>query len=112
MRRGARGEGGGGMRRKLFALVAVGGSLLFTLLAAGTARTIIAVMHAFEAAKPRNAAEAEHFARVVATNQKALWMNLAAVAAGVSATIWAVMRVIRPPRSDRRHQRTRLGLCP
>jgi rubrerythrin len=99
------------MRRTLATVAAMAGSALFTLFAADTAWINLRFIRIFERAKPRNAADAEQFARVIASNREALWMNLLAVAAGVSVMVWATVRMIRRQRSSWGDERSRRGLC-
>jgi rubrerythrin len=99
------------MRRTLATVAAMAGSALFTLFAADTAWINLRFIRIFERAKPRNAADAEQFAGVIASNREALWMNLLAVAAGVSVMVWATVRMIRRQRSSWGDERSRRGLC-
>jgi predicted Zn-ribbon and HTH transcriptional regulator len=99
------------MRRTLATVAAMAGSALFTLFAADTAWINLRFIRIFERAKLRNAADAEQFARVIASNREALWMNLLAVAAGVSVMVWATVRMIRRQRSSWGDERSRRGLC-
>jgi rubrerythrin len=99
------------MRRTLATVAAMAGSALFTLFAADTAWINLRFIRIFERAKPRNAADAEQFADVIASNREALWMNLLAVAAGVSVMVWATVRMIRRQRSSWGDERSRRGLC-